>query len=450
MKISFDPKNQTEASIIIKIEEADYQDRVAKKIKEYSKKAQIQGFRPGKVPTAVVQQMYGQSILVDEINHLLGESVTKYLRENEINALGEPIPSQEKMAQIDWEHQKDFEFAYTIGTASAFSSELSKKIKVTHYKINGVAQKTVHDLVAQLRKTYGEVETVDKSTDQDVIQGVLHYAAQDLKAETKIAVDALAPEVRERFVGLVPEDQVIFEVNEVIQAERKLPEVPEQMHEAMLAGGGKVTLTVQKIDRTRPAVLDQPFFDKVLGEGIAQSEDEFIEKLQARLIESKQQEADSQLEQSIQVVLLEEAAIALPDELLKKGLQEKNPEVSNEEIDTYYRQHYAKELQWGLLVEKIGKEHQLEVKHEEVVEEIEQRFKTVLGGNDSSQQLADQAIKQLAQNFLQENKGKNYKQLYDNLHAQKLLAFIKEHITLLPEEVSVEAFDKIILEQPTA
>lgn len=432
----------------IKIEEADYQDLVAKKLKEYSKKAKIQGFRPGKVPTAVIQQMYGPSILVDEVNRLLGDSVTNYLREHAISALGEPIPSEANMEQIDWAHQKDFEFAYTIGTASPFSSELSKKMKVTHYKIDSVAKKTVDDLVEQLRKTYGTAEEVDKSTDQDVIHGMLHYPAQDLQADTKIAIDTLSPEVRKRFVGLAAQDRVTFEVNEVIKAERKLPEVPQQMHEAMLAGGGEVILTVQKVDRTMPAVLDQPFFDQVLGAGIAQAENEFIEKLQAQLTERKQQEADTHLERAIQAALLQEAAIDLPDELLKKGLQEKNPNVANEELDNYYQQHYAKELRWGLLVEKIGKEHQLEVKHEEVVEEVEQRFRAALGSGDSSQQLTDQALKQLTQNFLQENKGKNYQQLYENLHAQKLLALIKEHITLVPEAVSAEAFDKVVLEQP--
>lgn len=450
MKISFEQKNKTEASITIKIEEADYQGRIAKKIKEYSKKAQIQGFRPGKVPTAVIQQMYGQSILVDEINHLLEESITKYLRENEINALGEPIASQEKMEQIDWAHQKDFEFSYTIGMASPFGSELSKKIKVTHYKIDSVAREAVNDLVEQLRKAHGTVETVEKSDNQDVIQGALYYAAQDMTAETRIAIDTLAPNVRDRFVGLTPQDQVNFEVSAVIQAEKKLPEVSQQMHEAMLAGGGEAILTVQKIERTTPAILEQPFFDKVFGEGVVQSEEVFIEKLQVQLLERKQQEADTQLERAIQAKLLEEAAIVLPDELLKKGLQEKNPNVSGEEINLYYQQQYAKELQWGLLVEKINKEHQLEVKHEEVVEEVEQRFRVALSSGDSSQQLPDQTIKKLAQNFLQENKGENYKQLYENLHAQKLLALIKEQITLVAEQVSAEAFDKMFLKQPVA
>ena len=447
MKISFEQKNPTEASITVRIEEADYQDRVAKKIKEYSKKAQIQGFRPGKVPVPVIQQMYGRSILVDEVNHLLREAVTKHLQENEINALGEPVPSQEKIALIDWDHQKDFELEYTIGMAAAFSAELSKNIQVTHYKINNVAQETVNDLVGQLRKTYGAIEAAEKSMEQDVIHGELHYAAGDMKATTKIAIDTLSTEVRKRFVGLIPEDQVAFEVSEVIQAEKKLPEVPQQMHEAMLTGGGEVTLTVQKIDRTTPAVLDQSFFDKVLGEGDVSSEEEFNEKLQARFLESKQQEADAYLDRTLQTTLLEEAAIALPDELLKSDLQERNPNVASEEIDNYY-QHYAKELQWGLLAGKISKEHQLEVTHEEVTQEVEQRFRAALGGNDASQQLEGSAIAQLTQNFLQENKGKNYQQIYENLHTRKLLDLIKEQIALVPEEVSAEAFDKLVLEQP--
>lgn len=449
MKISFEQKIKTEASITIKIEEADYQERVAKKIKEYTKKAQLQGFRPGKVPPAVIQQMYGHAILVDEVNHLLGESVTKYLQENEINALGEPIPSQEKMELIDWEHQKDFEFEYTIGMAGPFSSELSKKTQVAHYKINGVAQKTINDLIEQLRKTYGTVEAADKSDTHDVVQGTLYYPAQDLAAQVKITIEELAPQVRERFVGLASQDKVTFEVQEVIQSKKKFPEVTQQMHEAMLEGGGQVEFTVQQVDRTIPAVVDQVFFDKLLGEGVAQSEAALMEKLEARFIESKQQEADSQLDKTIQTTLLENAAIVLPDELLKKGLQEQNPNVPSEQINTYYQQQYTKELQWGLLVAKISKAHQLEVTHDEVVEEVGRRFRAALGSDEPSQQLTDQAIAQLTQNFLQENKGQNYKQLSEALHSQKLLTLIKEHITVAPKEVSAEEFDKIVLEEPS-
>ena len=127
MDITLDKKDSNVASIKIKLNEADYQSKVDEKIKDYSKKAQIKGFRPGKVPTGVIKKMYGKSILVEEINHLVGHKLQDYIRDNELKILGEPIPDQQSFENIDWENAKEFEFDYNIGLVDDFKVDLSKK-----------------------------------------------------------------------------------------------------------------------------------------------------------------------------------------------------------------------------------------------------------------------------------------------------------------------------------
>ena len=120
MEITLDKKSTTEGLIKISLKETDYQPKVEQKVKDYTKKADVKGFRKGKVPKAVIENMYGKSILVDEINHLISHSLTDYIRENEINIIGEPIPNREQALSIDWDTQKDFDFEYNVGMVDDF------------------------------------------------------------------------------------------------------------------------------------------------------------------------------------------------------------------------------------------------------------------------------------------------------------------------------------------
>ena len=130
MEIILDKISNTEALIKISLKEDDYQLKVEEKIKDYSKKANIKGFRPGKVPRTLINKMYGKSILVDEVNHMLSHKVMDYIKDNEIQILGEPLPNMEKAANIDWDNQQEFDFEYSIGMADDFEVKLDKKVKI--------------------------------------------------------------------------------------------------------------------------------------------------------------------------------------------------------------------------------------------------------------------------------------------------------------------------------
>jgi trigger factor len=444
MQISLHKKNTTEASVIIKIEEIDYQARVAKRVKEHGKKSNIKGFRPGNVPDALIQQMYGRSILIEEVNALITESLAQYLQENEIHALGEPMPVLEKTASIDWEHQRDFELEYMIGMAGPFSCNFAEDIAVTAYKPSHIAEKTVDDLVAQLRKTYGKAEQVMKSATGDVIHGELCYPAQNFKTRTKITVGEAVEEVHKIFIDLLPKDEITFDVKQVFEGIAKLPGVTEEMYATMLRLGGPAQFTVEKIHRLSPAVVEQAFFDKVLGQEVANSEQDFKQKLQAKILHTKQHEADLLLERSIKATLLKKAAIALPDNFLKGWLQEQNKTVPKEQIDMYYQQ-YAEELRWHLLVLALSKEHSLQVTHEEIVAEVQHRLQATFDSGEGVRQLPEDKMAQLIQNFLQEDNGENYRRVHESVHMRKLINLIKDQIKIVMKEVSVEEFNNLAL-----
>ena len=445
VQISFHKKNPTEASIIIKIEKADYQVRVASKVEEYRKKATIKGFRPGSVPGTLIQQMYGRAIFAEEVNTLLAESLVQYLKDNKIHALGEPKRVSETNEAIDWEHQHDFELEYIVGMPGTFTCEFSKEVNVTAYKISHIAAKTVDNLVAQLCRTYGQAEAVLKSATNDVMHGELRYPAQNFKTQTQIVVGEVAGKKHNIFADLSPGDVITFEVKQVFEEAMKLPGVTEVMYETMRELGGLVEFAVEKIHRYTPAVLEQDFFDKILGAAVARSEQEFRKELQDRILRSKQKEADLFFEQSMQTILLQEADIALPDDFLRSWLQEKNNTVPKEQIAMYYPQ-YAKELRWSLLMAALSQKHNLQVVHEEVLGEVRDQLHTTVDSSEVAQQLLEENMAQLIQKFLQENNGENYRKVYEKVHVRKCINFIKDQITILMQEVSVEEFDKLALE----
>jgi trigger factor len=445
VQISFHKKNPIEASIIIKIEKADYQARVASKVEEYRKKATIKGFRPGSVPGTLIQQMYGRAILVEEVNTLLAESLEQYLKDNKIHALGEPMPVSEKNESIDWEHQHDFELEYIVGMPGTFACEFSKQVEVTAYKISHLAAKTVDNLVEQLCRTYGQAETVSKSATNDVIHGELRYPAQNFKTQTQIVVGEVMGKDHNVFADLSPRDAITFEVKQIFEEGMKLPGITKAMYETMRELGGLVEFTVEKIHRYTSAVLEQGFFDKVLGPEVARSEQEFRKELNDRLLRRKQQEADLFFEQSMQTILLQEADIALPDDFLRNWLQEKNSTVPKEQIAMYYPQ-YAKELQWSLLMAALSQKHNLQVTHEEVVGEVRDQLHATVDSSEVTQQLSEKNMAQLIQKFLQENNGEHYRKVYEKVHAHKCINFIKNQITILVQEISVEEFDKLASE----
>ena len=170
MEITLNKKSSTEATIKITLKEADYQPKVEEKVKDFSKKANIKGFRQGKVPASVIKRMYGKTILVDEINHILTHSINDYIKENKINVLGDPLPDLEKTGSIDWDNQKDFDFEYNIGMVEEIPYDISKKQKVTEYQIK-VDDDTLNDTLENIKNQFGKMTNPEESAEGDILFG---------------------------------------------------------------------------------------------------------------------------------------------------------------------------------------------------------------------------------------------------------------------------------------
>lgn len=451
MEITLDKKTNTEGLIKIKLSEGDYQPSVEEKVKDYAKKATIKGFRQGKVPTGVIKKMFGKSILVDEINHLLSHKLTDYIKDNNIKILGEPLPNHDKSKEIDWDAQKDFEFEYQIGLVDDFSYDLSDKTKVKAYKIE-VDDKTINETLADLRKRFGKVTYPEVSEEQDSLFGDLTAkepaaeGAEPLKKEhATIPIEKVEKGEQKKFIGLKKDDQVEFEIAKILTDETLASESLNLSPEEVKAATGTHVLKVNTISRTEPADFTPELFDRVFGKDVAKTEEEFINKVKETISENYKRETDHFLEHHIEDYFLEHTKINLPDGFLKTWLKSTSGgEVTDSVLDTEF-DHYVRGLKWDLIKNKIADDNGIKVEADEVRAKAKEMIVAQFGGQAFADQLKDK-LDGIADNYLQNENGQNFMRLYNQLRSEKILKHVREKISVQETSVSVDEFKKIVAE----
>ncbi|MFN8690385.1 MAG: trigger factor, partial [Cyclobacteriaceae bacterium] len=211
MNITLNKKSTTNASLTIQLQENDYLPAVAGKVREYSRKATIKGFRQGKIPAGVIKKMFGRTILVEEVNQLVSTSISNYIKDNKLKVLGDPMPDIDKARSIDWETQKDFEFEFQIGLVEDFKLELGPSVKVKRWVIN-VDQKVIDDTVSDLKTRFGNTSYPETSTDDCTLFGDLQVAGDADKKAIYLPLDRIARKEQKKFTGVRKGDVIAFDI----------------------------------------------------------------------------------------------------------------------------------------------------------------------------------------------------------------------------------------------
>jgi trigger factor len=440
LDITLDKKSSTEASVKIKLNEADYQPKVDEKIKEYRKKVQLKGFRPGKVPATLIKKMYGTSILVDEINHIVSHALTDYIRDNKIQLLAEPMPNTEKAKDIDWENQKEFEFEYEIGFVEEFSYDVSKRKKVTAYEIT-VDEKIVDEAIENVQKQFGKMENPEAAEAGDMLFGQLKAVEGDFDEQVVLPIEEIEESAQKQFIGAKKEDTIKFDLRKTFKDEAALASVLNKSEEEVKELNGEFELSVKNVNRSVAAELNQELFDKVFGEGEVSSEEEFKNKVKETIAENYKRESDAMLSRHIVDKFVDLTKIDLPDEFLKNSLKRSNEKITDEVLEREYP-IYVRDLKWSLISNKIAADNEIKVEHAEVLDKTKAMIQEQLGASGLAGQLGDQ-LDAFADNYLQGENGQNYQRMFDQVRSDKILEFVKEKINITTEEVDVEKFKEI-------
>ncbi len=449
MNISLEQTGVT-AVITVKMEKADYQDAVKKELKNIATKAEMPGFRKGKVPFGFVQKRFGFQVKADEINKILGQKLMEYIRENKVNILGEPMPS-ENQQPLDIEAQDDFEFLFDIALAPEFKIELDANDSVDYYDIE-VTDAQVDEQVKVFAQQAGHPENVEDYQDRDILRGAL--AEQDAEGnllEGGVVVEK-ASFMPAYFKGEA--QKALFEgakVGDVLTInpaeayadnENELASLLKIAKEEVANHKGNFTFQIEEISRFVPAEMNQEFFDRVFEEGEVTDEEQFRTKV--RELMATQHVADSDYKFLLDVRKYCEdkvGALEFPLELLKKFMIAQNSEKEN--ATEYVEKNFDKsveELKWHLIKEQLVEAQQIKIDQDDVKDQALKatRFQFMqYGMNNIPEEYIDQYAQKMMENQ-QQVQG-----LVERAIDEKLAAALKNVVALNHKAVSVEDFQKM-------
>lgn len=427
-------KHQTDdLNAVIKIEltPEDYKDRVNDVVKRYAKTANVPGFRPGHVPSGMIRKMYGQSIMLEELNKLVTENLSKYIFDQKIEIIGSPLPKKGESEMI-LEDGRSFEFLYELGLAPQFDVKLPKD--KTPYFLLKVEDKMVDDDVNDLRRRYGKFSNPETSEETSILYGEFNEldASGQLKegghkTTTTLAIE-FVPEVKDRkkFIGLKKEDIVEFNPMNVFRTEAEVAGMLKlgKDHEAMKSDYRFTVMTVSKIEK---AELNQEFFDKIYGEGNVTNETEFRQKVKDGIASYFERESDRKLKKDLRNRLLETNSISLPDDFLKRMVKANQDKEMDEATFEHEYYHLVEDLRWNLMQNKIAAEQNIALTEDEVKElsraMIRQQF-AQYGMND----MDPARLEEISVRYL--NEEGNYEKLERSLRESKVFDYLKKTVKL--------------------
>ncbi len=449
MKITFENLDKVSALLTVNIEKADYEGKVKTALKDFSKKASLPGFRPGKVPVSLIQKRFGTEIKAEEINKFLGEEVNKYIRENKVNMLAEPLPNEEKTPAMDFETQDDFTFAFDIALAPEFDAKLSKKDKLTYYDIK-VDDALVDQQVQSFCQRGGQHVKAESYEARDMVKGTLtQLNTKNNTLEGGITVEdaVMLPEYmkndkeKAKFEGAKLGDVITF--NPAKAYAGSVTELASLLHISKEEAEGmksNFNFQISEFTRFEPAKPDQELFDRMLGKDVVKSEEEFRQFIAKDIKKNFDSESEYQFTQDLREYILGRIGkVEFPEAILKRFMKLRNADKGEAYVEDNFEKSLP-ELLWHLAKEQICDQLEIKVQHEDVLETAK-TYTRIQFAQYGMMNLPEESITNYAAEML-----KNEQQaqgLVERTVENKLAAKAKETVTLKVKEVTMEEFRKL-------
>lgn len=436
MNITKETVDALNAVVKVDIVAEDYQENVEKVLNDYRRKANIPGFRKGHVPMGMVKKQYGKSVMIDEVNKLLQDSLNKFLIEEKLDILGNPLPK----AQDDFSWDADsFSFEFELGLAPEFDVNLKSKKKVTQYTIK-VEDSLIDQEVENLQSRYGKMSAVDAAAETSNITGTFTSEEKELEKKSTIAVKDIKGKVNlKKFVGAKVGDVLELKTKNLFNEEHKMLGALGLTKDDMKDGDFNVSFAIEEITEIELADLDQELFDKLFADGSVKTVTELRERIEKDAAGQFQQQADQQLLNAVTEHLIENTKFDLPAEFLQKWLATAGEkELTEEEAAEEYNKS-EKGLRYQLIQEKILKDNDIKIDYAEL-KEFAKGFIRAQMAQFGNMNPEDQELEDIAGRILANQD--EAKRLQDQLVSQKLLTFYKENMSFKNKEVTYENFVK--------
>ena len=448
MNVSLINKDSVRGLIHLEIEKSDYEAAVDKSLRSIRQKANVPGFRKGMVPMSMVKKMYGKHVLVEEVNKLVSENLYKYINENNLSVLGEPLPSIIEPSTVDFDTQENFVFNFDIALAPEININLSKEDTLPYYEIK-IDEDMLNKQVEAYTANFGSYEKVEEIEEKDLVKGTIAELENGTPKEGGIVVEnaIIMPayikdeEEKAKFIGTKINSVVVFNPNKAFNGNEA--EISNLLHigkEQVAELTGDFSFEIKEITRHKNAELNQELFDKVFGENVVTSEEEFKNKIKEALKEQLEPQSDYKFLNDAREVLVKKVGeLKFADDILKRWLLISNEKNTEENIDKEYPR-IIENLTYQMIRENLVKTNNLKVSDEDI--------------NDFAVRVAKAQFAQYGMLSVPEDVLNNYakemtknKQTLQNIAEraieEKLAAWLREQVTIDVKEVSADEFAKL-------
>ena len=441
MQISKTDAKDLMAKITLVVEPADYAEQVEKEIRTIRQKANVPGFRPGKVPASLVKKMYGKSVLAETINKVIGEKLYDYIREEKLNILGEPLSNEEETPEIDFDNQDTFTFVFDVALAPEFNAKLTASNKLNWYDVT-ITDEMVENQVKSYADRFGKYEHPTEAAVGDMLRGNLTEQKEDGKTINNqvLAIDKMKAAEQKKFIGAKEGDVITFNPKKAYDNEAELMSLLNLKKEEVADMKSDFAFELETITRHEPAAIDQELFDKVYGAGAVKSEQEFRDRVKAEMKASMDEDAKYKFGIDAKAAIMKKMEkVEFPEPFLKRWLKTANKELTDEQIEKDWAQTLDS-LRWQLAKDQLAEQFEIKVEKADV-DNYAKNIARMQFMQYGLTHVEDQYLEQFAADMLKdENQTRG---IYERCIEDKVFDALKDVVKLEKKTISYEDFVKL-------
>lgn len=438
--------------IKLEIQKTDYEANVAEALKEYRKKASMPGFRPGKIPQGLIVKMYGKAILVEEVNKLISNNLSKYLQDEKLNILGEPLPNTEQQKTIDWDKDADFEFVFDIALAPEIKIAFDKKTKFPYYLIS-VSEEMIDQEVKSYTTRFGSSQPSEFVDAESTIRGRLTQLDENSNEKNGgivvesalLAVNIIGDQdSKQLFINKKAGEEVVFDLKKTYPNDTEIAYLLNIDKEEVANVEGEFKLTISEINTFVPASIDMDLFKNVYGEETNITDEPSFREIIANQIKiGFSSSSDYRFSLDAREIILEKFKPELPEAFLKRWLLEVNKELSVQQVEDEF-QYFIDDLRWQLIRDSLVKDFEVKVLEDEVLA-FAREVAVAQFRQYGMYQVPEEHLDNFAKRMLEKAEDRN--RMFSRVQEQKVFNILKSKVTIDEKVVSKEDFEKLFEKQ---
>ncbi|MBR1539004.1 MAG: trigger factor [Bacteroidales bacterium] len=432
MKVTKNQVDDLNMTVSIALDKNDWAEPRKKKLNEYRRNADIRGFRRGMAPMSLIEKIHGGQALAEVVNTLVTDSLNKFIEDNKLNVLGEPLPS-EKPSDNNWDDPDQFSFDFDIAVAPELNITVTEEDKIPYYNVT-VTKEALKDYRHGLLKQFGQLESAETSKEDDFV--IADFVSGEQKVEgAYVALRSMSEEVKKAFVGLKKGDSRQVDIVKSFPNEADRAAMFHVKKEELETLPAQWTMTVNDVKTFVDAPLTQATFDQIFGDGKCKDEAEFDAKVKERLQAEYAQESDYRFMIDAKVYLIGKAAIQLPDAFMKRWIKTANEDkFTMEQIEAEY-DLFAKDFRWNMIRTRLMKDAGLKVSKDDVMKQA-MAMASYQFAMYGMQNVPEEHLTKYAEQMLGDRQ--QAERIIERVEDDLTLGWVREHATIEKKKISLE------------